>query len=252
MKVARDATILLTVLLGCGFADNSNLPDSVTPFYANAAGFDLMSNASCVINKDDYIPFATNRHYFFNNGGTSNFTLNDTNHMRGLQTDASKVTLKKIVSESVGAATGGAFGAYACSKIAGDHVFWQGAAVFIGVAAGAAGGATSVGNLLMEPNGSFTRSLIGSTAGTGLSAGVLVFILLASWDTGSVGWTEYYVAPCLAAVLPVAGAVIGYNLSISRKSVTPMMNSPQENGFLDGGSQRHYPSIKLQLITMRF
>ncbi len=172
--------------------------------------------------------------------------------MQDLQTDASKVTLRKIASESLGAATGGALGGYACSKIAGDHVFWQGAAVFIGVATGAAGGATFVGNLLMEPNGSFTKSLIGSTAGTGLSAGVLVSILLASWDTGSVGWTELYVAPCLAVFLPVAGAVVGYNLSISGKSVTPMMNSPEENQFLDGSSQRHYPSIKLQLITLRF
>jgi len=126
--------------------------------------------------------------------------------------------------------------------------------VFIGVATGAAGGTTFVGNLLMEPNGSFTKSLIGSTAGTGLSAGVIFFMLLASWNTGSAGWTEYYVVPCLglAAVLPVAGAVIGYNLNISRKSVVPMMNSPEENKFLDGSSQRHYPSIKLQLITMRF
>ena len=194
---------------------------------------------------------ASNRYYFFNRG-ISDFTLNDTIQMQGLQTDASKVTLRKIALESLGAVACGAFSGYACTKIAGDHVFWQGAAVFIGVAAGAAGGATFVGNLLMEPNGSFTRSLIGSTAGTGLSAGVIFFILLASWDTGSAGWTEYYVAPCLAAVLPVAGAVIGYNLSISRKSVIPMMNSPQENGFLDGSSQRYYPSIKLQVITMRF
>ena len=99
-----------------------------------------------------------------------------------------------------------------------------------------------------------TKSLIGSTAGTGLSAGVLVLIALAYWDKGSAetDWTLYYVGPSLAAVLPVVGAVIGYNHNISKKSVVPMMNSPEENEFLDSGSQRHYPSIRLQLITMRF
>lgn len=201
------------------------------------------------ISRPNSIEFS--KYDFFNNGEIQNFVLNDTIQMKNPQIYASKVTFGKIALESLGAATGGAFGGYACSKIAGDHVFWQGAAVFIGVATGAAGGTTFVGNLLMEPNGSFTKSLIGSTAGTGLSAGVIFFMLLASWNTGSAGWTEYYVAPCLAAVLPVAGAVIGYNLSISKKSVVPMI-SPEENEFLDGGSQRHYPSIKLQLITMRF
>jgi len=197
---------------------------------------------------------ATNRHYFFNNGEIQNFVLNDTTHMQDLQTDASRVTFGKIALESLAAAAGGAFSGYACTKIAGDHVFWQGTAAFIGVAAGAAGGTTFVGNLLMEPNGSFAKSIIGSTAGTGLSAGVLVLIALAYWDKGSAetDWTLYYVAPSLAAVLPVAGAVIGYNLNIHKKSVVPMMNSPEENEFLDGNSQRHYPSIKCQIITMRF
>jgi hypothetical protein len=180
------------------------------------------------------------------------FTLDDTIHMQSHRPDASRVTFGKIALESLGAAAGGAFSGYACTKIAGGQIFWQGVAVVIGVATGAAGGTTFVGNLLMEPNGSFTKSLIGSTAGTGLSAGVLVFISLAYWNTGSAGWTEHYVAPTLAAVLPVAGAVIGYNLNISKKSMAPMMNSPEENEFLDGGSQRHCPSIKLQLITMRF
>ena len=196
---------------------------------------------------------ATNKHYFLSNEGFPDLIPNDTIQMQGLQTDASRVTFGKIALESLGAAAGGAFSGYACTKIAGDHVFWQGTAAFIGVAAGAAGGTTSVGNLLMEPNGSFTKSLIGSTAGTGLSAGVLVFIWYASWHTGSADWTEYYVVPCLglAAVLPVAGAVIGYNLNISKKSVVPMMNSPEENEFLDGGSQRHYPLIKCQIITIK-
>jgi len=56
MRVTLNIVILLTVLLGYGFADNSNIPDSI--LYANAAGLDLMSDAPWLINKDDYIPFS--------------------------------------------------------------------------------------------------------------------------------------------------------------------------------------------------
>ncbi len=56
MKVTINIVILLTALLSNGFADNSNIPDSI--LYANAEGLDLMSDAPWVINKDDYIPFS--------------------------------------------------------------------------------------------------------------------------------------------------------------------------------------------------
>ncbi len=43
MKVTINIVILLTALLSNGFADNSNIPDSI--LYANAFGLDLMSDA---------------------------------------------------------------------------------------------------------------------------------------------------------------------------------------------------------------
>ncbi len=199
---------------------------------------------------------ASNRYYFFNRG-ISDFTLNDTNHMRGLQTDASKVTFGKIALESLGGFMGGVAGLRIAILLFGDIIFWRGVAMSVCTPLGIAGGTTIAGNLVMEPNGSFTKSLIGSTIGTGLGAGVLAGIVAAIGPvegTGNVGKVDIliYCGLGLAVTLPIAGSIIGYNHNISKKSVVPMMNSPEENQFLDGSSQRHYPSIKLQLITMRF
>lgn len=196
---------------------------------------------------------ASNKYYFFNRG-ISNLTLNDTIQMQGLQADASKVTFGKIVLEAVGSAAGATLGGVICYRFTGDVIFWGGAAVFAGVTVGLAGGTTIVGNLVMEPNGSFTKSLIGSTIGTSLGAGALLLLMIISGpvEGPETNWIIAYGGLSVAALFPVSGAVVGYNLSISGKSVTPMMNSPEENEFLDGSSQRHYPSIKLQLITLRF
>ncbi|MGB3340032.1 MAG: hypothetical protein WBB37_00935 [bacterium] len=200
---------------------------------------------------------ASNKYYFFNNGGIPNFTLNDTIQMQGLQTDASRVTSEKVMLESLGGLMGGAAGFGIACLLFGDIVFWGGMSMSVCTPLGIAGGTTIVGNLVMEPNGSFTKSLVGSTIGTGLGAGVLVGM---AWALGGVEAGQdnsdadilTYCGIGLAATLSIAGSIIGYNHNISENSVVPMMNSPEENESLDSGSQRHSPSIKLQLITMRF
>ena len=196
---------------------------------------------------------ASNRYYFFNRG-ISDFTLNGTIQMQSLQTDASRVTSEKVMLESLGGLMGGAAGFGIASLLFGDVIFWGGLSMSVCTPLGIAGGTTIVGNLVMEPNGSFTKSLIGSTIGTGLGVGVLAGIGGALGPVEGAGNVDIliYCGIGLAVTLPIAGAVIGYNHNISQKSVVPMMNSPEENEFLDGSSQRHYPSIKLQLITMRF
>ncbi len=228
------------------------------------------------ISKPNSIEFS--KYDFFNNRGISDFTLNDTTHMQGFQTDASRVTFGKIALESLGAVTCGYVITstiwYSSFPRSVESSFYPinllgllvvnpaGCLDFpyaVGFSIGPAIGVTLIGNRLMKPRGSFLKSLIG--AGCGAAIGMLIntptfLVMYGGWEAGdedpwkSWGWHHY--GQIAALILPVAGAVVGYNHNISQKSVVPMMNSPEENKFLDGGSQRHCPSIRLQLITMRF
>jgi hypothetical protein len=201
--------VCLLVLFGFGF---SSQPDECLFKKQHlVVSFDWHKK----ISKPNSIEFS--KYDFFNNGGMPNFTFNDTIQMQSLQTDASRVTSEKVMLESLGGVLGGAAGFGIACLLLGDIVFWGGVSMSVCTPLGIAGGTTIVGNLVMEPNGSFTKSLIGSTAGTGLSAGVLVLIALAYRDKGSAetDWTLYYVGPSLAAVLPVVGAVVGYNQYIN-------------------------------------
>ena len=240
--------VCLIVLYGLGF---SNQPDEY-----------LFKKQHLVVSLDWHKKIsrpnsiASSKYYFFNNGGMPDFTLNDTNHMQGLQTDASKVTFGKIMLESLGSAAGGVIAVGLTRLLLHDVDIWEGATMFVSVPVGLAGGATITGNLLMEPNGSFAKSLGGVAIGSliGLPIAIIAGLttLRGTWDhmyTEAAPIT--YILFITAGLCPITGAVIGYNHNISKKSVVPMMNSPEENEFLDG-SQRHCPSIKLQLITMRF
>jgi len=199
---------------------------------------------------------ASNKYYFFNRG-ISNLTLNDTIQMQGLQTDASRVTFGKIMLESLGSAAGGVIAVGLTRLLLHDVDIWEGATMFVSVPVGLAGGATITGNLLMAPNGSFAKSLGGVAIGA-LAALPVVTIAGLSGMEGIIEHYKWkpkpitYVLYIVSAMYPVAGAVIGYNHNIHKNSMVPMMNSPEENKFLDGSSQRHSPAIKLQLITMRF
>ncbi len=197
-----------------------------------------------------------NRYYLFNRG-ISDFTLNDTIQMQKPPSDVSKVTFGKIALESLGSAAGGVIAFGFTRLLLHDADFWEGATMCVSVPVGLAGGATITGNLLMEPNGSFAKSLGGVAIGSliGLPIAIIAGLtsLRGTWDhmyTEAAPIT--YILFITAGLCPITGAVIGYNHNISKKSVVPMMNSPEENKFLDGSSQRHYPSIKLQLITLRF
>lgn len=157
---------------------------------------------------------AIKSYYSFTN--TEIMQVSDSIQIEKSQSDASRITFGKIALESVGAATGGALTAFTSAMIVGEKEFWEGAVFFCGAAVGSAGGATLMGNLLMEPNGSFSKSLVGSTIGTALGSGVLVIYLLGL----GVGCTEPHglwdprmepFALGLAALCPITGAVIGYN-----------------------------------------
>jgi hypothetical protein len=166
--------------------------------------------------------------FLLTNTGNPNLTT-DSIQMQKTQSDASRLTLGKIALEAIGGAAGGTATGLACAMIVGPREFWQGAATFTGITVGLAGGTTLVGNLVMEPNGSFIKSLIGSAVGTALGSGVLVLTALAyrGWEPGEeADWTVAYCGLTLSVLLPISGAVIGYN---SKGSVGCLRLSQQEN-----------------------
>ena len=212
------------------------------------------------ISRPNSIEFS--KYDFFNNRGISNLTFNDTMQMQGLQTDASRVTFEKVMLESLGGFIGGAAGfgiAFGFTRLLPRHsaALWQGAIMCVSVPIGLAGGTTITGNLVMEPDGSFKKSFYGMVIGALVGLPVVTiagfsgvegnFLEPSKWKAKPIT----YILFTVSALCPISGAVIGYNHNISQKSVVPMI-SPEENEFLDGSSQRHYPSVKLPLITLRF
>ncbi len=191
---------------------------------------------------------ASNKYYFFNRG-ISDFTLNDTTHMQGLQTDASKVTFGKIALESIGALGGGFLLAYPITKMSKYDVQ---VGYPIGFSIGPAIGATLVGNALMEPNGSFLKSIIGSALGTGLGYLVFLYFYIKGFPDPSTDYgDEYNWSIVVAAGLPVIGATAGYNIGI------PEMN--QNSGYFERNYrffnetlQLNQTRLKLSLISIEF
>ncbi|MEO0137392.1 MAG: hypothetical protein ABIL40_02305 [candidate division WOR-3 bacterium] len=229
------------------YAGQTAFPDNIEPLYGNAAGLDLMSDVPWVVNKDEIIPF------FFTHPVDLDLT-NDSIHRQKTQSEASRVTLGKIALESVGAAAGGTLGGFICSIIVGPVEFWQGAATFGGITVGLAGGTTIVGNLVMEPNGSFKNSLIGSCIGTGLGAGVFVLTSLAylGWEPGmEADWTTAYCGLSLAVLLPISGAVVGYNtkgFSCCLTSIRDADPNTVSQAFISSVNV----SFRVQIIAMEF
>jgi len=246
---------LVCLMLLCGFGFGSQPDECLFKKQQLVVSLDWHKK----ISKPNSI--AINRHYFFNNGEIQNFTLNDRIQMQGLQTDASKVTFEKVMLQSLGGFIGGAAGfgiAFGFTRLLPRHsaALWQGAIMCVSVPVGLAGGTTITGNRVMEPDGSFSKSLLGVGIGTLIGLPIATLAGLTTLrGTFDQMYTEAapitYILFITAGLCPITGAVIGYNHNISKKSVVPMMNSPEENEFLDGGSQRHYPSIKCQIITIK-
>lgn len=159
---------------------------------------------------------ALNNYYSFLKTEISNMQLSEPAQMRKTQSDARRVSLSKIALESAGAATGG-FSAWSITHFLFRHTgFWEGLMTCISVPIGTAGGATFMGNLLIEPNGSFIKSLRGSAIGTVVGLGFVTIAGLTgtegTWD--HLRWnpkTISYICLIIAALSPVSGAVIGYN-----------------------------------------
>uniref|UniRef100_A0A7V3RHH2 Uncharacterized protein n=1 Tax=candidate division WOR-3 bacterium TaxID=2052148 RepID=A0A7V3RHH2_UNCW3 len=256
--------IFLFACIVCGYASQDPLSDSVTPLYANYDGLDLLSDVPWVINKDESIPFffitksckeaALNEYYSFGNSEISDSSTNDTIKRQKIQSDASRVTLGKIALESVGAVTGGLF-AYGTIHLLFRHTgFWEGLMTVLVVPIGIAGGSTFMGNLLMDPNGSFIKSLRGTAIGTVVGLGFATIAGLTgtegTWD--HLRWDPKpitYVCLIAAALSPVSGAVIGYNQKGASYCLIGVKDSE------DSRIEFRYLnelSLKLQIITVKF
>jgi len=151
--------------------------------------------------------------FLLTNTGNSNLTT-DSIQMQKTQSDASRVTLGKIVLEASGGLTGGALITYFTYKIGGHSSWWPIWGYGLGFSFGPAIGATLVGNALTEPNGSFIKSLIGSSSGTilgGIALYTTLWLLGMSHDPNA-NLAPFYIITGISGLLPTIGAVIGYNL----------------------------------------
>jgi hypothetical protein len=223
--------ILLAIALVTGSTKEGVLPDSVSPLYINTPLSDLLCDVPWVVYKDEPIPFffitkgckaaALNEYYSFGNSEISYFSTNDTIKRQKTQSDASRVTFGKIALESIGAATGGFLLTYTFFNISlpcvGNFDTWWIVVPFLAPAVGTAGGASLIGNQLTEPNGSFIKSLIGSSIGTLIFAPIAYLSILSGYEGSSMDgfWKpklSVYVGCAIASLFPISGAVIGYNL----------------------------------------
>jgi|GEM_PF-1854391 len=203
---------------------------------------------------------ASSKYYFFNRG-ISNFTLNDTIQMQSLQTDARKVTFGKIALESLGAIGGGYLITNICRRLslfytsdapwwAPSELCWGDPHYLIGFSLGSALSVSLTGNYLLDSQGSFLKSCIGSTTGSLLGAGLFVLSLARFGGADDVEYEWLIVDEIVLLVLPVTGAVIGYNLKSSSCCLTSMRNQLY-NQTNQSYSFSNY-SCKIPLISINF
>ena len=166
-----------------------------------------------------------------------------------------RVTFEKIALEYAGAAAGGTLLAIAAGYIASVSDNSDAAWVMVPVAipVGTAVGATIVGNMLMEPNGSFGKSLFGSTIGhiLGLSITIPLALSLGHWEAGEdADWAGAYLAIGLVVAMPISGAVIGYNHNIRTENVSFRLTPHSQCSDLK--YVQGFTAVKINLISASF
>lgn len=193
-----------------------------------------------------------NKYVIFNNRN------NDAIQMQDSQSDASKITFGKIALESLGGAAGGAVAIGFTRLLFHDVDIWEGLVMFSTVPLGLAGGATIVGNLLMEPDGSFAKSLVGVAIGSLIGLPFATVAGLTSLKgSGDHLYCEAepitYVLFATAALHPIAGSVYGYNHNIRKESKRSRMDFQNDYEQLFGERDKlNCPLFKIQLITVKF
>jgi hypothetical protein len=167
------------------------------------------------------------------------------------QSDASRVTLGKIVLESAGALGCGLMLAYPITKMTKYDVL---AGYPIGFSIGPAIGVTLIGNRIMEPNGSFSKSLIGATLGMALGGLIYMSHFAAGMmhpETDNNNVEKWFIA--IAIGLPIIGATTGYNLGLPQISPgTINFDGNIEDFNKIAQSQLKLTKYKLSFIFVKF
>lgn len=156
--------------------------------------------------------------------------------------------------EVIGAAAGGFTCAYIVSSISpvfDDFDTWW-ITFPTSIALGTALGATLVGNQLMDPNGSFIGSFALSSLGTGLACPIAYIALVGmslsiEHDGDGTGIATFL---AIAAALPVAGAVHGYNMKYMGCCSAPVQTEFDSDLHLRSNSSDF--SCRVELFTMHF
>ncbi|MEO0137393.1 MAG: hypothetical protein ABIL40_02310 [candidate division WOR-3 bacterium] len=167
------------------------------------------------------------------------------------QSDASRITFGKIALEASSGLVCGVFITYFTYKIGGHSSWWPMWGYGLGFSLGPAIGVTLIGNTLTEPNGSFVKSLIGSSTGS-ILGGVALYTTL--WLIGmshdpNANLTPLYIITGISVSFPVIGAVIGYNL---RGSGCCLLGAKEVQNFKTESGQLDKAMFKIQIVSIKF
>jgi len=160
---------------------------------------------------------------------------------------ANRITYGKVMFEAAGAA--------GCSFLLGLITYqvtddWI-SAYCVAAPIGPAVGATLVGNSVMEPNGSFGRSVIGSITGAVIGGAIFYgvsWVIGVSHDINS--GDKYWIGIVPAVSFPIIGAVAGYNAGyagVHANSIQFDARSDCTNAF----DKPNKVSARIQLISLR-
>ncbi|UCG29571.1 MAG: hypothetical protein JSV53_08650 [candidate division WOR-3 bacterium] len=131
--------------------------------------------------------------------------MSDTEMHGEIHTGENDITYDKIVSTTLASAGCGFLFAYVTYQMTDDLLWGYG----VGATVGTATGTTLVGNTLMEPDGSFISSAMGSTLGTLVGGGIAVLAGITSAMAPDIP-DDYWIVFAPALSFPVMGAVVGY------------------------------------------
>lgn len=200
---------------------------------------------------------------FLTDGESSNLTSSDAIQKQNTQSNVDRATFGRIMLESVGGITVGFLIAGAWRKIAYPQSYWPWWAsngifdyqYLVGFSVGSAVGVSISGHLLSVTKGSFLKSLIGSSLGTGLGACIVTLTNFMSigwepFDSNNCNWSLFFAGQTLALIFPTVGSILGYNLRSSDCYIIPPSNKSDNTiNSIDNFSQIYY---QIKIIKIKF
>ena len=163
-------------------------------------------------------------------------------------TSANRITWGKVMLEAAGAAGFSFLLGFATYHITDDWL----SAWCVAAPIGPAAGATLVGNSVMDPNGSFRGSAIGSITGAIIGGAIFYGVSWAigvSHDIGSAD--NYWVGIIPAISFPIIGAVAGYNAGYSGVHTYSGQSRTRSDGSSVSNASKK-GAVRIQLLSLKF